>query len=116
MIFQLKRTYLFFFLELLIIDLQSSMKIFVKDLAGKVFSLECESTDTIAHLQAKVHAIEGIPPRDQRYVFFGKLLGCRFSENMTLAGDGIKEGSVLYLVGPLYGGGGGEYVVLHVLV
>ncbi|XP_078153961.1 uncharacterized protein LOC144549086 isoform X2 [Carex rostrata] len=65
------------------------MKILVMDWTAKVSTLECESTDTIAHLKAKLDKIT------EDLMFDGKRLGDKFSENMMLADVGIKDGSLI---------------------
>ena len=65
------------------------MKILVKNVAGKVFCVECEPTDTIAHLKVKLGNIKA------QLMFHGRLLGDNFSENMTLADAGVQHGSFI---------------------
>lgn len=92
------------------------MKIFVKGHDEKVFTLECESTDTIAHLKVKVQDIERtIPIHHQRLMFDGKQLDNNFSENMTLTDVGVEEGSMLQLCFPGGPEGAGRYIILRQL-
>lgn len=90
--FRLKSANLFIFLKLIIRDLPSRMKIFVKGSSDKDFCLQCESTDTIARVKAKVHDIKGIPIDLQWLKFNSQTL----EENMTLADVGVQDqGSII---------------------
>lgn len=88
------------------------MQIVVICSTGQVYPVECESTDTIAHIIARLHEIVGIPPDQQRLIFAGKQISGEFSVNRTLAEAGIQEGSTFDLTLRLRGGGAGEYVIL----
>lgn len=36
-------------------------QVFVKTITGKTFTLDCDSTETVADFKARIHAKEGIP-------------------------------------------------------
>ncbi|KAJ1691575.1 hypothetical protein LUZ63_015730 [Rhynchospora breviuscula] len=80
------------------------MKIFVKTLYGKVLEFESTDTETIAHIKAKVHDKEDIPPDQQRFIF----RGVQLQDDMTIADYGIPNESTIILVLRLQGGGPGE--------
>ena len=70
------------------------MQIFVKTLAGKVITLEVESSDTIADLKRKILDKEGVGIDEQRLIFQAKQL----EDNMTLRECEITAESTLHLV------------------
>ncbi|XP_078154047.1 uncharacterized protein LOC144549187 [Carex rostrata] len=76
----------------------STMEILVVDETANVFPLKCESTDTIAHLKARLKKITQISFFDDGLMFDGKELGDEFSENMTLADVGIQDGSLILIL------------------
>jgi ubiquitin len=70
-----------------------AMQIYIKILT-KTLTLDVESSDTIASVKAKVHALEGIAPAQQRLIFAGKVL----EDSRTLASCDIQRKTVVDLV------------------
>jgi hypothetical protein len=70
------------------------MHIFIKNLVGKVITLEVEYSTTIDFVKAKIQEIEGIPIKRQKLIFAGN----RIEDGRTLADYGIQNEATLYIV------------------
>ena len=79
---------------------RGGQQLFVKTLSGKTVSIECEESDKIEDVKAKIEEEEGVPVDQQRLIFAGKQL----DGQKTLQECGINEGDSLSMVLRLRGG------------
>ena len=73
------------------------MKIFVKILyttGQSTITLDCDASETLVMVKAKVHDAEGIPPDEQSLMFMGQPV----EDRRRLSSYDIREGSTLVLV------------------
>ena len=80
--------------------LPGHIQIFVRMLRGKIITLDMKRSDTICHVKAMIHNLEGLPHDEQRLVLAGRQLDCRRS----LRDYNIRQGESLHLLSRLRGG------------
>lgn len=76
------------------------MQIFVKDLDGKAYTVECEASDTIYMIKEKIQKKVNKSPNEQRFIFAGMQL----EDNYSLAHYNVQKESTIHLVLRLRGG------------
>lgn len=70
------------------------MQIYVKTLTGKNITVDVSPSDSIYITKTKIHAKEGIPPDEQRFIWAGQQL----EDDRALSDYNIKEGSTMHMV------------------
>lgn len=77
----------------LLVRSRGIIKIFIKTLKGKTFSLDVKRSDTIEKVKMKIQEEEGIPPHHYRLMFGSTQL----EDEMTLTDYEIHKGSTVLL-------------------
>lgn len=70
------------------------MLIYIKTITDKTYTLEVESSDTIADVKNQLYKVSGIPPDQQRLIFVSRVL----DDNKILADYNIQRREVLRLI------------------
>ena len=80
--------------------MNGGMVIFVENLQGKTLNFDVDSSLTVQDLRELIQAKDGIPPEEQRIIFFRKQL----EDDLTLSDYNVQRGSTLHLKMTLNGG------------
>lgn len=78
----------------------TDMQIFVKTLAGKTTTLQCNASNSVLDLKKMLAEKEGVAVNEQRLIYEGKQL----DDNDTLSTRGVPNMATLHLVLRLLGG------------
>src|SRR5579859_150576 len=82
------------------------MQIFIVSATGRHFTIECDSTTTIAKIKQHLHDNAGLPSEFARLIFAGKQL----ENHRTLDDYNIQKESTIHLSITMRGGGGGDFM------
>ena len=84
------------------------MQIFIRTIAGKTITIECQPSDTIEEVKKKIKKREGIYPSRQRLSYYNKDL----ENDRALSDYNIQKESTLKLLFIFTGGLGCEYTIM----
>ena len=70
------------------------MKIYIKTLSGKIYTFECEPSDTIHSVKVKFQEIEGLAPDQQELALPHQIMN-KLDDGLTLSECNIREESTL---------------------